>query len=92
MELKIVIEIDNEENQLGVILEAFPVWMDDSYDDEFGTVKVEPYPFLESVPLWNASIYTHSENQAIAQYLIDNAKSIEEQFANLLREETIPDY
>ena len=84
--------IEMGEDSVEVIFEAYPIWRDDSYSDEFGLVKIEPYPFLESMPIWDSSIYIHSENQVIIQYLFDNGKKIYEAFCNLLREETIHDY
>jgi hypothetical protein len=92
MELKIVIEIDNEENQLGVILQSYPKFIDNSYDDEYGTVSFPKVPGLEDEITWNKKLYTEAENKIIENYIKYNYKVIEEKFVRLLVEETIPDY
>ncbi len=92
MFLKLKIDYgDNEENQLGVILEGYPKNVDNDYDDEYGTVRFEKVPGLEENATWNKRLYTDEENKIIETYLQSNYKKIEEAFVRLLVEETIPE-
>ena len=84
--------IEMGEDSVEVIFEAYPIWRDDSYSDEFGLVKIEPYPFLEEYPTYDRTLYTTSENCYIAIWVLNNLEKLDETFCNLLREETIPDY
>ena len=97
MELKIVIEIDNEENQLGVILEGFPDWENDGIGSyEYWGYKSFDYGYdyavMNDYPTWNQKLYTFEENWVIAVYLITNLERIDKLFCDMLEQETIPDY
>jgi len=74
-----------------VELIAFPEFIDPSYSDEFGLVKLDDYAHLEEMPTWDKNKFTEKENESIARYLLNNYNKIEDKFLRLLEQETIPD-
>jgi len=63
-------------------LEGNPVMQDDSYSDEYGLVKIEPYFVLDGDVTWKRKDYTDLQNCQIADYIKANTKAIEELFFN----------
>ena len=63
-------------------LSGNPVIQDDSYDDEYGTVKIEKYFTMDGDITWKRKNYTDLQNCQIADYLKANQKGIEELFYN----------
>jgi len=66
-------QIPYKDDELTVTFEAYPKMIDDSYDDEFGTVEIKPYPSLEESDgfTWEPQEYTCEENKAIANFIND---------------------
>lgn len=52
---------------------------DDSYSDEFGLVRKQPYPTLDEVS-WIKSEFSEEENETIEKHVHDNFPKIEKQF------------
>jgi len=90
--MKLIQTIECGDDFFEVEFTAFPTWINPSYSDEFGLVKLDEYPDIENLPTWEQSQFTFSENFIIAIWLTQNIEKVTEKFCNLLREETIPDY
>ena len=63
-------------------LTAWPVMVDESYDDAYGTVVIPPYFAIEDEITWRRKDYTELQNVQIADYIAANQKNIEDLFFN----------
>lgn len=87
------IEIVNakvELDYLEVEFEAYPRWENNSYDDEYGTVKMSSYASLEHYgsPTWDKSKHTPEENKLIEAYALSNEFSdLEDRFCEQFQSE-----
>lgn len=79
----LTIQIEKEEELITVELEGFVTMVNDSYNDEFGTVEIEPHQELIDSPKWNTNLYNEEQNNLISNYLLLNLKSIEKSFCDL---------
>lgn len=95
MEIEFDIEWKNELGEFEVIevkFEAFPKYEDDSYDDEFGTVKLQPRPIVDEDATWDKTIYNEQQNTIIQNWVNTHYDYIEDKFCREFEKQSQPDY
>lgn len=89
-----ILDTNDEYEEITVSFEGEPEWENDSYDDEFGTVKKDSYPSMamNGDVKWDKTKYTSEINEKIENWYKIHIDYVEGKFCRQLEKQSDPGY